>query len=272
MGGEMRKRFEAALWFTLEEGPAVFTIGFAAYVIAMTQTTTPQEDVLLRWILAILGLLAISQLVERLRTIRHIEEVSDRTLSVVESRLGGRVGAEAFFTKRLPSMEAHLTRASDVRLYGVTLQRTVRDNIHSLAQLLMDGAQVKVALVDPNGTAAQRIANPAGGFPLDSLKAHTGLTIHNLRWLAALPEAKGTIELRYVDEEPNFNIIAMDAEKESGIIFVELYPQRWVIGARPRFELTPQRDGFWFGYFKQQFDRLWEDAKLVPLGTTPQGE
>lgn len=261
----MRKRLENLIWFILENGPTLLTIGFAAYVIALAQTTTLQVEVVLQWILAILGLLAISELVERLRKIRHIEETTVKTLKVVENRLGERVSADVFFAKRLPPLETHLSRASDVRLYGVALQRTVRENIHSLAQLLKEGAQIKVVLVDPDGTAALRIANPDGNFPIESFRANTQITLHNLKWLSALPESKGRIELRFLDEEPYFNIIAIDTEKESGIIFVELYPQRWVVGTRPRFELTSQRDEFWFSYFKEQFDRVWEDGKPVAL-------
>lgn len=70
----MKKQLENLLWFAIDNGPTILTIGFASYVILLVQTTTLQTEVVLQWILAILGLLAVSELVERFRRIRRIEE------------------------------------------------------------------------------------------------------------------------------------------------------------------------------------------------------
>ena len=159
----------------------------------------------------------------------------------------------------------YFEKATEIRLSGVALQRTIRENIHTLAQVLKEGADVKVIVVDPYGDAAKRIANPSANFPLDALKANTQMTMQNLSWLSALPDNKGSVELRFIEEEPYYNIVAINPNKESGIIFVEIYPQRWVSGSRPRFELTSRRDAYWFSYFREQFNRLWDDSKPISI-------
>lgn len=261
----MKKQLESLLWFAIDNGPAILTIGFASYVILLAQTAAIQTDIILQWILAILGLLAVSELVERLRRIRRIEETSIKTLQAVESRFGERMSADLFFMKRLPPLGEYFEKATEIHLCGVALQRTIRENIHTFAQVLKEGADVKIVLVNPDGQAAKRIANPSANFPLDALKANTQMTMQNLSWLSALPESKGTLALHFMEEEPYYNIIAINPNKESGIIFVEIYPQRWVSGSRPRFELTSRRDAYWFGYFREQFNRLWEDSKPIPI-------
>lgn len=261
----MRQRLEKALWFVVDNGPTLLTIGFAAYVIALAQTSQISTEILLQWILAILGLLAISELVERFRKIRNIEQTNLKILSVVENKFTDRPSADRFFSKRLPALDAYFEKASDIRLSGVALQRTVRENIDVLRNRLKEGASIQIILVDPKGAAAQRIADPTANLSIEHLQANTQITIQNLKWLNQSPETKGNIELKFIDEGLHFNIVAIDSNREYGVIFVEFFPQRWVRGSRPRIELTSKRDEYWFGYFKDQFDKMWQECTPISL-------
>ena len=261
----MKRRIESIFWFTIENGPTILTIGFAGYVIALAQTTALSTEVMLSWILAILGLLAISELVERLSKLRRLEEMSRKTLKVIESKFGERGSADDFFMSRLPSIRSHIEKALDIRLCGVVLQRTTRENLDVFAKQLKEGASIKIMVLDPNSSAARRLIKPGTNITMDTVQANSQITIQNLKWLAKLPESKGTVELRFIDEDLYFNVLAFDPDKEYGTIFVEFYPQRWALGSRPRIELNVRRDGTWFNYFKNQFDKLWEDCTPVPL-------
>lgn len=84
----MKKQLENLLWFAIDSGPTILTIGFASYVILLVQTTTLQTEVVLQWILAILGLLAVSELVERFRRIRRIEETIINLISMNHWKVG----------------------------------------------------------------------------------------------------------------------------------------------------------------------------------------
>lgn len=162
----------------------------------------------------------------------------------------------------MPPLAPHLQKAKDIRISGVVLQRTIRDNLNIFATCLREGANIKIVLIDPDSIAARHTADEH--FPLEHLKAHYDATWQNLIWLSKQPNSKGTLEIRLSDEKAFANIIAIDAEKEYGVIFIEIRPQRWISGgSRPRFELRPGRDGYWFGYYKDQFERLWQDCKPV---------
>lgn len=269
----MKKRIESVIWFLIENGPTILTIGFSGYVIALAQTSSVSVDVTLQWILAVIGLLAISELIERLRKLRRLEELANKTLQAVQSKLGERPSADDFFMTRLAPIAPYIEKAVDIRLCGATLQRTIRGNIDVFARQLKEGATVQLIIVDPDSPVVDNLVKPGTNLTSEYFRANSHITIQNVKWLSELPDSKGTIELRFFDEEPYFNILAFDPNQEYGTIFVEFYPQRWERGNRPRIELTPGRDEYWFSFFKRQFDRLWQDCRPVALdgiGTPPQ--
>lgn len=260
------ERLERWMWFLLDNGPSILTIVFATVVIAQAQTAqVPDTAVILQWILAILGLLAVSELIERMRRLRKIEETTEKTLRAIEGKVGERSKAEDFFVKSLPPLRPYLEQAMLVRMSGVALQRTIRDNRDVLLHRLEEGATIQVAIVNPDGAAAKRIGEANPVLTWQGLQNYTSVTLHNLRLLNGSPMQNGQIELRFIEEEPKFNIIAIDDDKDHGMIFVEFFPQRWTSGVRPRMELTARRDGYWFDYFQKQFDDLWKDYQTVDL-------
>ncbi len=241
---------------------AALTLAFLNLVGLASQALTTSI------ILTTLGILAISALNNRY----HFERIKDstdkalqgieKTLKALQVKFGDRSPAEQFFIDHMPPLAPYLEKARDIRISGVVLQRTIRDNLNIFATCLREGANIKIVLIDPDSIAARHTADEH--FPLERLKAHFDATWQNLLWLSKQPNSKGTLEIRFSDEKAFANIIAIDAEKEYGIIFIEVRPQRWISGgSRPRFELRPGRDGYWFGYYKDQFDMLWKDCRPV---------
>jgi hypothetical protein len=62
--------------FLLENVPAILTVVFAAFVLLRSQQAGITQEEMLAWILTLLGLLATSELVERFRRLRRIEDTS----------------------------------------------------------------------------------------------------------------------------------------------------------------------------------------------------
>jgi hypothetical protein len=263
----MKQRIESFIWFAIENGPTIFTIAFAIYVIALAQTIALPTETLLQWILAILGLLAISELVERLRTIRRIERVSAEALELLLKR-ENKPSADKYFMWYLPPLDSYLDKANDISLSGLVVQHATTENLRVLAKRLKDGARIRILATDPSGESVKH----RSGFSLENLKANAQVTLQNIIWLSQRPERKGSIEFRYIDELPHFNITIIDPEQERGVIFVEFYLQRWVTKGRPRIELTAERDGEWFAFFKNQFEILWQESKPVSLSETYNAE
>lgn len=255
------KKIESLIWFAIENGPAIFTIAFAIYVIALAQTITLPTETLLQWILAILGLLAISELVERLRKIRHIERVSVESLDLLKNR-DKKPSADQYFLWHLPSLEPYLEKATDISLSGLVVQHATTENRRVLAKRLEHGARIRILAIDPDSESAKHHTYSS----LELLKADAKVTLQNAIFLLSRSiDSKGSVELRYIDELPHFNITAIDPDQEHGVIFVEFYLNRWVTKGRPRVELIAKRDGEWFTFFRNQFEMLWQESKPVNL-------
>lgn len=250
----MRRRFERIFWFFIENGITIITVLFAFYIIAISQTSKISTDVLLQWILAILGLLAISELIERVRKLKRIEDTGNETLKVIKNKFSGKPKSDEFFLKRLPQLEPYLSKAKDIRLSGYSLQRTIRENIHILAKRLEEGATIKILLVDPESKIEKGKSN------------HSSMvTLQSIEWLQTQVKNNGKIELKFTKEDPHYNIIAIDPNDEAGIMFIEFFSQRWVTEGRPRVELSSIEDSYWFKYYINQYELIWKDYECQKL-------
>ena len=99
---------QSTLDFVIDNVSILLTIGFAGYVIYRHEAArgAVDTDMLLTAILGVLGLLAVSEIVERYRRLNSIEKSVNRALAFLESRLTERPSALAFFQKP-PSLDPH---------------------------------------------------------------------------------------------------------------------------------------------------------------------
>lgn len=158
-----------------------------------------------------------------------------------------------------------LTGRGDIGLVGVTLNRTIRNQYAALERQVRAGARVRVAVIDPTGRvlgeAARRCALPDGG----EIFAHRiAPTIDLLRRLAAMPGAGERVQLRLLPLVPAFGLVMLDPLTPAGRIQVEIYSHR-PAAIEPVLTLAPDTDPQWYQHFVREFDRLWADARPVPL-------
>lgn len=257
--------------FLIDNFTVLLTIGFAAYVIyrqeiARIALTT---DELLTAVLAVLALLATSEIVERYRRLNSIQASSRRILSLLEGRFTDRPSALAFFRK-LPSLDSYITAANQIDLCGVSLTATINKQFGSLRERLKEGANIRVLIADPNSLALKMSATRSGS-PEDTeyFRKRVEATFNDLEyvyksWLEYQqlggPGKKGSLLVRLIAFSPSFGILSFDANRSNGIVFVELYPH-YRYGTQPTFDLTFQRDGEWYKHFVEQFEQMWIDAK-----------
>ena len=69
------------------------------------------------------------------------------------------------------------------------------------------------------------------------------------------------LNFRIWDFEQPYSIIAFDPHLPSGRMFVRLNSFDIPNEKRPTFELTKQRDIYWFEFFVAQFEAVWELAQ-----------
>ncbi len=199
--------------------------------------------------LTTLGLLAIGSLHGR---------VAVHALAGEVSRLGAGAGADRLLRPSTSGLDLDLSTASDVRIVGVTLARTLRNHHVELRQRLAAGATVRVALIAPReSTLAEAARRSTIPDRPDLFEHRLRPTLDLLDALAADAAAgPGRLEVRLLDLVPAYGILAVDVDSPHGSLHVDVYSHRAGV-AEPSLALLPDRDPQWYRHFAGELDRLW---------------
>ncbi|MEJ3748004.1 hypothetical protein WEI85_32525 [Actinomycetes bacterium KLBMP 9797] len=218
--------------------------------------------------LATLALLALSNLAGRHQQDDLRASIGALTTAVHQA-IHTDVPVDRVLAVKAPALDEDLRAATDIRLVGVTLSRTVRDMVGPLDRRLRAGAVVRVIVIDPDSAAPlEAFARTLGVTSPDFYRPRVDSTIEILSALALLPGTAGRIEVRLLPFVPTFGMYLVDPGTADGRIYVELYQHR-SLEPNPCFGLRAERDGHWYGFFVNQFDTLWESARPVPLALPP---
>ncbi|WP_052424342.1 hypothetical protein [Nonomuraea candida] len=205
--------------------------------------------------LATLALVAVNALGPR----HQVAELDRRVEELGRLVEAGLPGGE-LLSEEVKDLHARVAHAGDIRLAGVTLNRTIRSYVDELGKALERGASVKVLVIDPSGPvpeeAARRSTIP--GQP-DVFEHRARSTLYVLR---DLPAPRERLEVRLLPFTPAFMMILLDPADDDGVIHVELGSHRSPHAA-PGFLLTGRRDHHWCRHFTAEFDRLWEVAREI---------
>jgi len=268
-----RKLPQVIAEFLIENIAILFTIGFAVYILLrqeITQIALSTEE-LLAAILAVLALLATSEIVERYRRLNSIDKAVHRSLSFLESRFTDRPSAIAFFTKQ-PGLDPYVQAANQIDFCGVTLTSTINKQFGNLRERLQSGAKIRVLVIDPDSTAlkmcAERSTKPDD---TEYYRVRLDATLRELEYLfqsweefkaiQVNGEKMGTLSVRLMSYAPSYGILSFDSNHENGVAIVELYTHKQGYKSPPTFDLTAHRDGNWYKFFRSQFEEMWNAAR-----------
>jgi hypothetical protein len=214
--------------------------------------------------LAVLALLAASGLATR-----HQSEEAGRRLEQLAASLSGDVPADQFLKTRMPPLDEDIAAASDIRLVGVTLARTIRELLPALDRRLRRGASVRVLIIDADSPArTEAIARSRSTDTPEFWPHRLASTIGLLGILTSAAPEEAALQLRVLPYVPTFGMCLIDPAETYGRIHVEVY-QHQTIEQNPSFSLRAGRDSHWYQLFAQQFETLWESARPYPL-TAPE--
>ena len=254
----MKEKIRNAMWFAVENGPAVLTVIFAAYIVLLSQRSSASQSEMLVWILTILGLLATSELVERFRRLKNFQDTATQTLDIVRQLETGA------FLKTLDEgakLADRARQAKEILLCGYTLLHLVGTNTGLLEQRLKDGCRLRVLIIDPGSLAGELIrANESTGrFSRD---AETVLAYMTRLRKTVSSSKKGRLGVRLLNFVPSCSLIIIDGREPYGWMRVGIYPPAYKtrIEERVHFELSRDREEACFGRFLEQYDKLWVDA------------
>ena len=259
------KWLQTTVAFLIDNVSILATLGAAAYIVArqsISTTKLPSDD-LATAILGVVGLLALSELIERYRKLNTIDKTTKQVWELLRNRFADHPSALAFFRK-LPDFDSYVQGANQIDLCGIALTSTVNRQLSNLREQLLQGAKVRILLVDPDSSTALSTAEARSEIPsIGYYRSKLATTLQDLNYLQQIQDKsvpKGNIEIRLVSYPPSFALYSFDAGRPSAQLFVEIYPHITGWGETPVFNLMPGRDGKWYEYFTKQFEAMWERA------------
>lgn len=225
------------------------TLLIALTVAVLGVTDVVDAGVLAGATLATLGLVAAGTLRVRL-------QLAD----VAAALAAGRPSADRLLTSSTSGADIDLAGATDIRLAGVTLSRTLRNQLPGLRDCLRRGGTVRVAVIGEQAIAeaARRSAVP------DAPEIFTHRLAASLDLLAALAAeaGPGRLQVRRLDFVPGHGLVVIDPAGPAGRLHVDLYSHRF--GAdEPTLALRAVRDPAWYRHFLAEFDHLWSAGSLA---------
>lgn len=266
-----KSHFQKIFEYLLDNLFDIVTIVVAAYLVIRHELepfTANDIPELATWILAVLGLIAVSGLWDRNRRMNRIEKLAEQGRDLTLRYLGGKVHAKDFFSEHLIS-EKTFESASDIFIIGTTLRRTSREYIEVLGQRLVAGANIRIILVDPTVGAAMEDCSRR--FTSNSPPKHWRTVIQTVQTIietiAKKPNSKGHLEVGYLPFTPTFGCVMIDPDKPNGYCIVEIYYSQST-ESTPTFLIQASEDTQWFQSFQRQCETLWKSCRVEQLPKT----
>jgi hypothetical protein len=266
------KWLQGLIDFLVDNLITLLTIGFATYIIIRQGINKQafQTNDLLTALLAVVGLLATSELLERYRKLNSIDTSNKRVLAMMESRFTDRPSAIAFFQKP-DSLESQFKGAQQIDMCGVTLTSTINKQFSNIRELIRRGGRIRILIIDPNSLApAMSAARSEATEDVGYYQKRIAATFEDLKFLNRSYQSgelfnekssRGCLEIKLLGYAPSFGLVSFNKNRSNGEIVVEIYPHMSGYSSAPTFNLTPHRDGEWYKYFVEQFDEMWELGK-----------
>jgi hypothetical protein len=262
-------RFQAFVEYLLDNLFDVTTIVVAGYLVVRHQVTpfTAADIIdLATWILAVLGLIAVSGLWDRNRRLRRIEQTVTESRDLVWRRMSAPACASDFLLAQRELSDDTFASANTILLSGFTLMRTSREYMHVLGQRLVAGAHIRFIIVDPALDALHdeiALRSVLSG-PAEHWRKRLQTVETVIDTIAQTRDSSGTLEIGYLPYIPSFGLVIVDPDQPHAVCYVELYHHRSV-EAHPAFVVRKTSDPLWYDYFSRQYEALWESCRVERL-------
>jgi len=261
-------RIQSFVEFCLDNFFDIITILIAGYLVIRHQLqpfTAAGISELATWILAVLGLIAVSGLWDRNRRLRRIENLTEENRDLIADRLNKQVKASDFFLAERPLSNDTLKSANAIFLLGYSLSRTIRDYHHLLEQQLAAGAEIRVVVIDPEAeTLLQAVALESIASTPETWRRHIEITVTAVRALAQHPHNSGSIKIGYLPYPPSFGMVMIDPNENHGFCYVDIYHHKST-APNATFKLEAPNDPTWYAFFREQYETLWDSCRVDVL-------
>jgi len=212
--------------------------------LSILKLSTPESI-----IIALLALLAIDGLVERISLLEKID--SKLQNSSTEQNLRKRAD--------LPRVVDQAQFASEICILGVGAHFEVTQHLGFYESKIRDGCKIRVILLNPESSSLEtwKLLNKSS-VPKKRIES----TLEALDELMQKTGVKDKCEVHLSDILFPFSIFATDLQKQSGMIIIEYHAHNVSVDERPHIKLTPSDSHYWFEYYRQQFEAAWSNSTI----------
>jgi hypothetical protein len=234
-----------------DENLDLYILVFAALVFTVLGAVNISSVATLSSVtLGALAFLALSQI----RSRRHVAEIAR------SHHIDPLAVLRAEFPVDLAQRRAS---AMDYLYIGISMARTVQTMRNDLRRMLLDGAKVRVLLLDPTDEPSLRQAALRAGNNADPkrLAARINASLEEIAFLRE--ETHGDVEIRVLRHLPAMSVNAIETQSSHGVICVQHYEYRASAESLPIIQLE-SKDGFWYQHFVLEAERMWEGGDPWP--------
>jgi len=153
--------------------------------------------------------------------------------------------------------------ANEICLVGITFVQFLMTFREPLTSAISGGARLRIMLIDPDSTAARLLVENSemeSNFANDVKRS-----LEYLSLIAKYSQNNGheRVNIKLVNWIPSSSLILFDPYKENGVARVTVYPPCYntSVSRRAHFELTHEKDSYWYEIFVDQYERLWKQGK-----------
>lgn len=265
MKSNQRRKLEVAVYIVIG------ALAIPSFVGAVLLVETPIQDFLLNIAADFFGVAFLFFLVNRFFALDSEDTVSnqvDRLIHLAEQ--GFNVLVEEEEARQRLDIKKLLTTCHQLDILSFTLTEFLHEFQAQISECVCRGARVRILVIDPQSTAREVIyQNSAEHRPYDRDIVLTLSYIQKIQEMIAggNKQVKGGFDFKLTKWIPSCGLIIVDPnlKLESSMMKVTLHsPHYKTPGHESNLNIVfSHRDQpKWFGYFEEQFNRLWEESYL----------
>ena len=189
-------------------------------------------------------------------------EVSQWLKKIQDSIANKEQSISNFLSMEMPDFEKLMSSATDeimISSFFIGVAQTSR----ALSQAITNGVKVRLIFADYWGNSLQATATMLDGLGTNSKRIKMKLKT-TLQFFATQYE-KGDIpsnlEIRFIDYVFPTRMTVIDPNSEQGHMYVHISSYINRTAPKTTFHLTKQDS--WFNIYKQEFERIWQDARPI---------
>jgi hypothetical protein len=166
-----------------------------------------------------------------------------------------------------PEQRVHTRNAKSISTLGITLFRLLPAFQYEFCEMLANGGQLRILLIDPDSPAIEMASKRSDiGTPAKTQKRRVEDMLELLsRWKSNIPSAN--IQVKLLDYLPAYGITVIYPRLNTvnASCLVRLFTFRTSTSTAPTIKPDPVNEAYWFEFFCDQFEKMWEFAKPYDL-------